>query len=539
MSQYYGFFPSFRVISPLRDFISEWGEIPLPRIPLNEYLHPDEKYYLLIGVGYHGITPRTEINRLVLRSLISKKFGIDWHSQTVSWLSAFYSTLEIYTALSQNHAIKSLIKEPLKYMIAILENKKYTSPLLSFVREYYRYLLKKEVKDDDIMEFVKNINEILASRIKFETKVNLFFDIIEQIIKMEMHDEKNIEKNMSAFTISLGSPYSENKKRTWGANWRVLESRENKDITPRDLKRLARVDEKSALELAKELDKKTQGDKKVDKKIKKGKLPGYSDRLRMFQRLLSQRRYIAAVRRVRMERILASIQERPLGSQQLVMRGHTIWELGDDEEELNIETSSETFGRVIPNLTTLKNLYEEDTEGTKRKGISHLEIIIDTSGSMSGMPLETAIDISVALIEAARKQEHSIALVTFSSGAWEGVSPSYEYDVMEDIILRLMADGGTNLRGTLSIIENHLSLINGLAGIFIISDTAIWDINRSDVKERIRNWALKMPVYLIAIADDLYDETELALKNSFVRLIRISPSKENPWEIVLDMYQEM
>ena len=253
----------------------------------------------------------------------------------------------------------------------------------------------------------------------------------------------------------------------------------------------------------------------------------------------SQRRYVAAVRRVRIEQILAALKDRPRGKRRLAIRGQTTWEIGDDEEELNIEMSVETFGRLVPNLTTLRNLYEEDKEGIKNKGFSHLEIVIDTSGSMNGSPLETAIDMAVALIEAARREEDSIALVTFSSGAWEGIPPSFEYDAIEDIILRLMADGGTNLRGAISIIDEHLSQVNDLAGIFIISDTAIWDINRLEVKEKLRNWALKMPVYLIAITDEMYEETQIALKNSLVRLIRISPSEESPWEIVLDLYETL
>ena len=538
-SQLYGVYPSFRVITPTKPFISEWGEITLPRVPKEDYLHPDEKYFLLISTGYHSIAPRTEINRLILRSIVSKLFNLDWKSSTVSWLSGLFSTLQIYTSLRKNTKLRNIMRDPLKWIIATLETNKQRSPLIDFVKEYYRYLLERKVLIEDLSEYVKAVEEILSSNIPFENKIKAFFNIIRALVKEEMYDDRKMKQNLSNITLSLGAPFGEERKNTWGQNWRVLRDKKIGHLSPQEIAKLAKIDEKSALEIAKELDKKMDNQGEKRRTEKHGFLPGYSERLRMFQKLLSQRRYIAAVRRVRIEEILAAIRDRPYGARHLAIRGQTTWEIGDDEEELNIETSIETFGKLIPNLTTLRDLYEEDTEGRKKRGISHLEIVIDTSGSMNGAPLETAIDIAVALVEMARRFEDSIALVTFSSGAWEGIPPSFEYDAMEDIILRLMADGGTNLRGAISIINDHLSQINDLASIIIISDTAIWDINRLEVKDRIREWALKMPVYLIAIADEMYEETQFALRNSLVRLIRISPSQEKTWEIVLDLYETM
>ncbi len=537
ISQTYGMYPSFRIISPLKNFISEWGEITLPRIPQGDFLHPDEKYYLLLGLGYHSIAPRTEINRLLLRSLVSKIFDVDWKSPTVSWLSALFSAFYSFTSLSRNRKTKEIARDPLIWMRYKITKTQHKSPLTQVVSDYFSYLLSGKCSDEN-KYIVQRIFDTLSSRIDFESKVSDFFTIIKRLIKFEMKRDA-LKRSLSEFLISLGNPNKEEKEKTWGRNWRTASNCREKNITPQELMKLAKIDEKHAIEVAKELDKRSDKEERGAKDKISGKLPGYSDRLKLMQKLLSQRRYLAAVRRVRFEKILSALRDKQIGRRKLAMRGQSIWEIGDDESELNIEMSIETFGKLVPNLTTLKNLYEEDNEGRPKRGITHLEVVIDTSGSMNGNPLETAIDVAVAMIEMAKKYEDSIALVTFSSGAWEGIPPSFEYDAVEDIVLRLMADGGTNLRGAIKIVAEHLSQINSLGALILISDTAIWDINRHEVRESLRTWAYKMPVYLIAITDEMYEETRVALKGSLVRLIRVSPNDKSAWEIALDLYETL
>lgn len=534
MSTLYGIYPSFRIISPMRNFISEWGEITLPRIPRESILHPDEKYYLLLGLIYHSISPRTEINRLLLRSLISRLLEIDWKSSSVSWLSALFSSLHGFTVLSRNKKARDMIKDALVWIRHKLVHAKQKSSLSEVVSDYFYYLLNKKYPKEN-KEIIERLYDILSSKKSFEVKVEEFFSVIKYLIKNDI--KKNTMKEiLSEFLISLGNPEGDEREKTWGRNWRNMSYKRKKNITPSELMQLAKIDEKQAIEIAKELDKRTKEHKNEKRTRTGGKLPGYSERLKLLQKLLSQRRYLAAVRRVRAEKILSALRNQSTSKRKLAIRGQSVWEIGDEENELNIEMSIETFGKLIPNLTTLKNLYEEDDEGYPKRGITHLEIVIDTSGSMSGNPLERAIDVAIAIVEVARKYNDSIALVTFSSGAWEGVPPSFEYDAVEDIILRLMADGGTNLRGAIKIVNEHLSQINSLGAIIMISDTAIWDINRHEVKENIRSWAYRMPVYLIAITDEMYEETKMALRDSLVRLIHISPKEETPWEIVLDLY---
>ena len=538
----YGMYPSFIVVAaPNRNYIKKWGEIPLPRVPKAKFMHPDEKYFLISSLGYHAIMPRNEVNRLLLRSIISNSLMISWKSPLISILSGLFSTIYTFTKTSSDNKFKQLAREALKWICSVLENKRSNLLISEFLYVYYKLLLGIK-EESDLLPIAEQVKEIIESKLPVEDKIKFFFVLLRDVIRRDMIRDREFKDFISKHIVSLGSPEVEESEKSWGRNWRS--EKKERDISPEELQKIARIDQKNALEIAKELDKKHEKrlkEKKRSKAKKKdrkqGFLPGYSDRLRMFQKLLNQRRYIAAVRRVRLEKILASISMRPSGKHALAIRGQTTWVLGDDEEELNIEMTAETFGHAIPNLTTLKNLYEEDSEGLKKRGISHFEIVIDTSGSMNGQPLETAIDIAIALIEKARRDENSVALVTFSSGAWEGFAPSFEYDALEDVVLRLMADGGTNLRGTLSIIDSHISKILGLSAIFILTDTAIWDINKSEVRGKLLEWGNKYLVYIIAITDELYEETKLALQNSQIRLLRIPPSQETPWNIVLDNFE--
>ena len=102
-----------------------------------------------------------------------------------------------------------------------------------------------------------------------------------------------------------------------------------------------------------------------------------------------------------------------------------------------------------------------------------------------------------------------------------------------------MADGGTNLRGAIKLVDQHLHSTTDNSAIFIITDSAVWDINREDVRSRLMDWSRRHIVYMIVTADELYDETELSLRGSGIRLIKISPWIEGSWEIILSEYEKL
>ncbi len=539
----YGMYPSFVVVTPFRGYITNWGELPLNEIPTGE-LSIIDKYFLLIALGLHGIAPKNEFNRLALRMIISKKFDIDWKSSQVSDLSGIFATFYIFTKLMANPYWKNKVSSVLRVIANNLSSIA-KDPLRKLVVDYYRYLLGDPENKIDYLGLVRDIHDVLMSPVDFKEKADEFFDIVYELLKPELDEPSKLKAKAQSFALSMGKPSGESRSKIWGRNWRTEQNMNLEGITPKQLAELAKINEKGAHELAKELDKKAEthiekeSEKEKDNESPGGKLPGFSDRLKMLQKLLSERRYLAAIRKVRIDEIISAVRDRPGKPQRLAMRGHTVWELGDREEDLDIEMSLENYGFLIPNKTTLKALYEPDSDGTKKGGIGHVEIIVDTSGSMNGPPLETAIDIAVALTESARKKDDSIALVTFSSGAWEGIPPSYDYDYVIDILLRLMADGGTNLRGAINVVDQHLQTTSENSAIFIITDSAVWDINREDVRSKLLEWSRRHVVYMIVTADELYDETEVSLRGSGVRLIKISPWVEGSWEIILSEYEKL
>jgi len=537
----YGMYPSFIVVTPFRNYVSNWGELPLNNLPKDKLTFL-EKYFLLLALGLHGIAPKTEFNRLAIRLVVSKKFDIDWKSSQVSDLSGFFATLLIMSKLLNNAYLskeaRDIVSKITNNLISIAKDK-----ITRFTANFYLQLLGKEIFDEDMEELVKEVYEILSSPIDIKEKADEFFDIIYDLLKEESSDPNALRSKLQRFSLSLGKPTGENRSKIWGRNWRSERDAPQSGLTPEQLSELSKINPKAAYEIAKELDRNEEEGEETktggEKESSSGYLPGYSERLKLLQKLLSQRRFLAAIRKVRISEILSAVRERPGKKHHLAMRGFTVWEVGDDESELDIEMSLETYGYLIPNKTTLRPLYEPDKDGTKNRGIGHIEIVVDTSGSMNGPPLERAIDVAVALTEQARKNDESIALVTFSSGAWEGIPPSYDYDYMIDLLLRLVADGGTNLRGALNVIDSHLRLTSENSAIFIITDSAVWDINRAEVKEKLFEWSRRHILYMIVTADELYDETEISLRGSGVRVIRISPWREDSWEIVLSEYEKL
>jgi len=537
----YGMYPSFIVVTPFRNYISNWGELPLNGLPKGK-LTSLEKYFLLLALGLHGVAPKTEFNRLAVRMVVSKKFDIDWKSSQVSDLSGFFSTLLIVSKLLNNplwsNETKNIITKVTNNLISFARDK-----ITRFTANFFLYIMGKEILDEDMKDIVREVYEILISPLNIKDKADEFFDVIYEILKEEANDPNALRSKLQRFSLSLGRPTGENRSKVWGRNWRSEKNAPQSGLTPEQLSELSKINPKAAYEIAKELDKSEEGEETKtgggEEESSSGYLPGYSERLKLLQKLLSQRRFLAAIRKVRISEILSAVRERPGKKHQLAMRGYTVWEIGDDESELDIEMSLETYGHLIPNKTTLRPLYEPDRNGTKNRGIGHIEIVVDTSGSMNGPPLERAIDVAVALTEQARKNDESVALVTFSSGAWEGIPPSYDYDYMIDLLLRLVADGGTNLRGALNVIDSHLRLTSENSAIFIITDSAVWDINRAEVKEKLFEWSRRHILYMIVTADELYDETEISLRGSGVRVIRISPWREDSWEIVLSEYEKL
>lgn len=535
----YNLYPSFIIISdPDRRFLRKWGQLPLPRIP-KEGLHCDTKYWFFVGLGYHAFAPRTEYNRIMLRTVASNLLkNLSTDAPAISWLSGMFCTLLTFTTLSRNEKWENIVQNAISWKARSLEEKK-KSVIREFVRSYFEFLKGNE-PPSQYSNLVKRSHNILKRPTNLRRKAEDFIALIKDIIKGESSTLRSFRRKIKDFAHSVGSPYGFKDKETWGENWRAREREEKDKLSSEELSKIAQINQERAMRLAKAMQKDEEKKKKV-KKEKKAKtksfLPRYSKRQRMIQQLLSKRRYIAAVRKVRLKRLLKEMGEFE-GNRSMEISGRTTWTLGDDPEDLEIERSMENYSKLIPNLTTLKNVWTKSTSGKKKGGGRHIELLIDTSGSMEGKTLERAIDVGLALTEKAKSQEDYVGLTTFSSGAWEGFPPCRSYNAIQGILLRLMATGGTNIRHALELVEDHFAQADFNSTLFLISDTAIWDANYPVVREKLKEWSGELPLFLIALTSKIYKEIRRTLEKSNVKVLKAPPWKKAGWELALSKYGE-
>lgn len=531
----FGLYPSFIIVKNQRKpTIQNWGDIPLPQIPKEE-VTPEVKYWLLNGLGYHAILPSTEANRLMIRYVFAEHISrLSTDSPSVSLLSGIFCTLNCYTKLSRNKKWKDMVENLLQWKIRELQEKE-KSLLRNFVQSYFKYLIGEKV-EKEFTRLVENAYWILKEPRSIRVKTQEFIELVKDILESESTPSKSLEEKTKDVSSSLGSQI--NPKTFWGENWRTQDK--DTKLSPDDVAELSKVDQAEAMRLAKKLDKKeqeSQGKTKQGRQIQSGWLPQYSERQRMFQELLSKRRYIAAVRRVRLQLLLEKMGEFE-GKRKVEVGGRTNWKVGDTPGELEIELSLETFGRLIPNLTTLKNFWVESSSGKRGGGARHIELLIDTSGSMEGEPLERAIDIGLALTEKAREREDYIGITTFASGAWEGFPPCRSYNAIQEVLLRLLSQGGTNIRHALQLVHDHVTQSDWNSTLFVITDTAIWDADRPTVQRRMKELAETIPVFLIGLTQHVYSKTKKAFGTSNINIIKLPRNKlkQKGWKITLSKY---
>jgi hypothetical protein len=134
-------------------------------------------------------------------------------------------------------------------------------------------------------------------------------------------------------------------------------------------------------------------------------------------------------------------------------------------EEPTVITSfaRSSLGPVLP-LSDAPRTQEVEPPGKK------ITIIIDTSGSMSGLPLQTAKDAAYTVLSAMRPND-ALKIIAFSSGMQTLLSSS-NFDEStksraQAVINGLSSGGGTNPAGTLEAAKGNG---RGDCGIFFITD---------------------------------------------------------------------
>ena len=156
--------------------------------------------------------------------------------------------------------------------------------------------------------------------------------------------------------------------------------------------------------------------------------------------------------------------------------GYGRWKINMPLRELDAKASISKYGVIIPNVTTLKKIYEkrEGEEGKTHSGA--LTLIIDKSGSMEGLRIERAIEASVGLIEQARRNGDMVSAIAFDGEAWLISPPSRNYTEIINRICSLVADGTTSISHALRMaLDQPLSK----HATFIITDCGWSDVEKS------------------------------------------------------------
>ncbi|MEX0569489.1 MAG: VWA domain-containing protein [Candidatus Njordarchaeota archaeon] len=505
-SRDFNIYPNFYVelVEPQKAWYQKWGWILLFDMPRGR-LDPYNKYLLIMGLSFHGLMPATEINRLLIFSAARKVFNV-FQDDRLGILMSIFSTLFAFTRLINNANWRREVISALEYVTS--SYKKPRTKIVKLILGYYNALLMN--KFDGVLA---KINRILLSNLPTYLKAKFFFERISQIEKT--FEPWTYQKRLlKRIVIPISSDENLMKSSDFHSG---------REITLEDIEQLAQVDYKLARKIAIKIDK----EKRVG-----GRMPLYSENETMLQKLLKERRYTAAVRRVRIRQLLSVLETMLLRENFVLMRyGYDQWFVGDDEEFLDVEASADSFGKVVPNLSTLKNIYEYGGHKIASETVGHVEVCIDTSGSMIGEPLERAIDVGIALIEIAKKYEKTIALTTFSSGAWQGIIPTQNYDLVEEIVLRLEADGGTNIRHVFSVIDGHLSYINEKAIVVFITDTMIYDIDFPTVVSSLEDLSERAKICVIALTNEVWWKTKRTMASAGIDIIQMSPREANEEKI--------
>ena len=100
-----------------------------------------------------------------------------------------------------------------------------------------------------------------------------------------------------------------------------------------------------------------------------------------------------------------------------------------------------------------------------------IHMLVDCSGSMEGEKLEAAKAGAIKFANDAKKQSHSIGLISFDSDAVSRLEPSQKLEAFEREIKALEAKGSTNLAAAIELAFGCLrSSVRTQRVIYIITD---------------------------------------------------------------------
>ncbi|KPQ43779.1 MAG: hypothetical protein MPEBLZ_01653 [Candidatus Methanoperedens nitroreducens] len=208
-----------------------------------------------------------------------------------------------------------------------------------------------------------------------------------------------------------------------------------------------------------------------------------------------------------------------------------MWSPEESVNDLDIKSSIASYGRIIPGETTLRIRTLEGPLCVDGTGYQ-LTMLLDVSTSMkiNGRD-ERMIDAAVALNRAAKKNNHSVSIITFGKHEKIVQVPTLDHIAAEEKIFGIETNqDDTKIYPALQLIKTG----SRKPLVYILTDAGIYDIIERKVAESLRKITIggKCILFLIGCEDELDDETKKVLKEMKVQVYLVPDGEDYTGAIV-------
>jgi hypothetical protein len=186
------------------------------------------------------------------------------------------------------------------------------------------------------------------------------------------------------------------------------------------------------------------------------------------------------------------------------------WNSNHSFQELDLIGTLNTFGILIPDITTKRISEIKTLKQSSLKNKPHVIIVADTSGSMLGVPTERMIDAIIAINAASKRKEWPVSVVEFNDNITLHITKSRDYYQNEEIMSKMEATGcGTNIHSTIK----YISKLGSGNAIFILTDESNNSLIQKEtyrLLSEIKN--NRNDIFLYCIGQEFTNEFKKAIK---------------------------
>ncbi len=221
------------------------------------------------------------------------------------------------------------------------------------------------------------------------------------------------------------------------------------------------------------------------------------------------------------------------GMEQGIFAGGTLrpWREGDEFDQIDIEESLENIlqsGKSLDDISPTDILVRDYDHGKRA-----VLMLIDSSGSMAGLPLKTAIATAVMLAYAMRNEDLGIGVFQSNTSVYCSVGDRRRHlEEIVDGLLSMEAKGGTVVGAGIEWVQKELTLTRAIERIiFVITDSLIFDLRENLAKiEGICNETTKM-IFVVPDFTDDFRNHQWLIEKAGALFLPLTHWKEFPAKI--------